>query len=150
MKDLILMGADGIITDRPDLLNEVLRKVISPNIRQRGSNITADRLRFDFNFDRKLTDEEKKAVENMVNDIIKKDLFVEKMKMTVEKAKKLGAQAEFDDKYGEKVSVYKIGNFSIEICTGPHVKHTGEIGHFRIKKEESSAAGVRRIKAVLD
>ena len=132
------------------LLNEALRKVLGSDIRQRGSNITADRLRFDFNFDRKLTCEEKQAVENMVNDVINKDLTVEKMEMTVEEAKKLGAQAEFETKYGEKVSVYRIEDFSIEICTGPHVEHTGELGHFRIKKEESSAAGVRRIKGVLE
>jgi len=133
------------------LLNEALRKVLkNKNIMQKGSNITPERLRFDFNFPRKLTPEELKAVENLVNKKIKEKIPVKREEMTVEQAKKAGAQAAFNTKYGEKVSVYSIGNSSKEICAGPHVANTSELGHFKIKKEESSAAGVRRIKAVLE
>ncbi|MEM2956262.1 MAG: alanine--tRNA ligase [Candidatus Pacearchaeota archaeon] len=132
------------------LLNEALRRVISKDIVQKGSNITPERLRFDFNYDKKLTDEQLKAVEQEVNNIIKKALPVEKEEMSVEEAKKIGAQAQFGAKYTERVSVYKIGNYSIEICAGPHVKNTKELGHFKIIKEEGIAAGIRRIKAVLE
>ncbi len=132
------------------LLNEALRKVVSGDIVQKGSNITTERLRFDFNFDRKLTPEELKKVEELVNEKIEEGLPVVREEMTVEEAKAKGAQAMFGEKYGEKVSTYKIGDFSFEICGGPHVKNTAELGHFRIKKEESIAAGVRRIKAVLE
>ena len=131
------------------LLGEALRKIVSKDIKQRGSNITAERLRFDFNFDRKLTDEEKKAVEEEVNRIIELGLDVKKEEMSLKDALKSGAQAEFGARYPEKVTVYSVGDYSKEICMGPHVKNTKELGHFRIRKEESSAAGIRRIKAVL-
>ena len=133
------------------LLNEALRKVLGKNdIVQKGSNITPERLRFDFNFDRKLTDEELKAVEDMVNEKIEQGLDVVREEMSPEDAMAKGAQGQFGEKYGEKVSTYKIGDFSFEICGGPHVKNTSDMGHFRIKKEQSVAAGVRRIKAVLE
>lgn len=131
------------------LLNEALRRVIDKNIKQKGSNITPERLRFDFNFNRKLTPEEIKKIEDEVNNVIKKGLNVERTEMTLEEAKKLGAQALFTEKYGSKVSVYKIGDYSIEVCTGPHVKNTSELGEFKIIKEEAVSAGVRRIKAIL-
>ena len=132
------------------LLNEALRKIVSKDIKQKGSNITPERLRFDFNFDRKLTDQEKKAVEDEINRVIELGLEIKKEEMPLEKAMKSGAQAEFGTRYPEKVTVYSVGNYSKEICMGPHVKNTSELGHFRIKKEESVAAGVRRIKAVLE
>jgi len=132
------------------LLNEALRRVLNrKDIVQRGSNITPERLRFDFNFDRKLTEEELKEVEKIVNDQIKKALPVKRGEMTLDEAKKMGAQAAFEHKYGERVFVYSIGNFSKEICAGPHVKNTKELGRFEIIKEEAVAAGVRRIKARL-
>ena len=131
------------------LLNEALRKIIDKNIKQKGSNITPERLRFDFNFERKLTPEEIKKVEDEVNNQIKKGLNVERSEMNVDEAKKLGAQALFTEKYGDRVSVYKIGNYSLEVCTGPHVKNTSELGEFKIIKEEAVSAGVRRIKATL-
>jgi alanyl-tRNA synthetase len=133
------------------LLAESIRRILKKrDIFQRGSNITPERLRFDFNFDRKLADEELKDIEKIVNEEIKKDLAVIRKEMTVEEAKKLGAQGVFEHKYGEKVFVYVIGDFSIEICGGPHVKNTKELGKFKIVKEESVAAGVRRIKAILE
>lgn len=133
------------------LLNEALRKVLGKeDIVQKGSNITKDRLRFDFNFDRKLTADELKAVEDLVNEKIQQGFDVVREEMTPEEAKAKGAQAEFGAKYGERVSTYKIGDFSFEICGGPHVENISELGHFKIKKEESSAAGIRRIKAVLE
>ncbi len=133
------------------LLNQALREVLGNNdIFQKGSNITPERLRFDFNFDRKLTEEEIKKVEDLVNKKIKAGLEVKKEEMTLEEAKKKGAQGVFEHKYSERVSIYSIGNFSTEICGGPHVKNTKELGRFKIKKEESSAAGIRRIKAVLN
>ena len=133
------------------LLNEALRKILKKeDIHQKGSNITPERLRFDFNFDRKLTDEEIREVEKVVNEQIKKSLPVKRDEMTVEEAKKIGAHGVFEDKYGESVSVYSIGNFSTEICGGPHVKNTKELGKFKIVKEESVASGVRRIKAILE
>ncbi len=131
------------------LLNEALRRAVDKNIKQKGSNITPERLRFDFNFNRKLTHEEIKKVEEEVNGIIKKGLNVERTEMTVEEAKKLGAQALFTEKYGGRVSVYNVGDYSIEVCTGPHVKNTSELGVFKIVKEEAVSAGVRRIKAIL-
>jgi alanyl-tRNA synthetase len=130
------------------LLHAALRKVIDKNIEQKGSNITQDRLRFDFSFDRKLTDEEKEKVEKLVNEQIKKELKIVREELSISEAKKSGAMGLFD--YDGKVSVYSIGNFSKEICTGPHVKNTKELGKFRIVKEKSSSAGVRRIKAVLE
>ncbi len=133
------------------LLNQALREVLDDNeIYQRGSNITPERLRFDFNFDRKLTKDELKAVEEWVNDKIEMDLPVVCEEMSLEKAKEKGAVGVFDSKYGEKVKVYFVGDVSKEICAGPHVSSTGELGKFRIKKEQSSSSGVRRIKAVLE
>ncbi|MFH2027972.1 MAG: alanine--tRNA ligase [Nanoarchaeota archaeon] len=133
------------------LLNQALREVLGkPDIFQKGSNITAERLRFDFNFDRKVERDELDKVEEWVNQRIKEELPVQCKEMTVEEAKKKGAQGVFEHKYGDKVFVYSIGDKSIEICGGPHVDNTKELGHFKIKKEESVAAGVRRIKAVLD
>ena len=131
------------------LLNAALRKLIDPDIRQKGSNITAERLRFDFNFDRKLTPEELKAIEDFVNDAIKADIPVVCTEMPIDEAKASGAIGVFDNKYGSIVKVYTIGDISAELCGGPHVTHTGELQGFKIKKEESSAAGVRRIKAVV-
>jgi alanyl-tRNA synthetase len=132
------------------LLNEALREIVSKDIKQKGSNITPERLRFDFNLDRKMTPEEIKKVEDWVNARIKEAMPVIKEEMTVEDAKKKGAQAEFGIRYPEKVSVYSVGKYSKEICMGPHVNNTSELGHFKIQKEESSAAGIRRIKAVLE
>lgn len=137
------------------LLNEALRKVLNKSIKQRGSNITPERLRFDFNFDRKLTEEEKKEVEEWINDKIKRGLEVKREEMPLEKALKSGAHGEFGAKYPSVVSVYTIldekgGVISKEICTGPHISNTSELGVFRIKKENSSSAGVRRIKAILE
>jgi alanyl-tRNA synthetase len=131
------------------LLNEALRKVLDKNIKQRGSNITPERLRFDFNFPRKLTEKEIKKVEELVNKKISQGLKVTSEEMPLKKALEIGAQSEFDARYPDIVSIYSIGNFSKEICTGPHVKNTNEIGKFKIKKEESSASGIRRIKAVV-
>ena len=137
------------------LLLAALQKLIAPDIVQKGSNITADRVRFDFNCDHKLTPEEKQAVENQVNEWIEADLPVVFDEYDKEYARDtLKAHGEFWDKYPEKLKVYTIGDFdapvSREVCGGPHVEHTGVIGHFKIKKEESSSAGVRRIKAVIE
>ena len=132
------------------LLNEALRVVLkNRDIVQRGSNITPERLRFDFNFDRPLEPEEIDAIEKLVNEQIRKALPVVREEMTVDEAKTCGAQAVFDDKYGDTVSVYKVGNFSTEICGGPHVSNTSELGTFKITKQKGIAAGVRRIRAVL-
>ncbi|MFT4312583.1 MAG: alanine--tRNA ligase-related protein, partial [Candidatus Woesearchaeota archaeon] len=132
------------------LLNEALRRVIDPAITQKGSNITAKRLRFDFNYDKKLTPEQLQAVEDEVNSLIKQALPITQTEMTPEKAKEQGAQAEFGARYPPKVSVYDIGEYSKEICMGPHVQNTKDIGTFKIIKEESSAAGIRRIKAIVE
>ncbi len=132
------------------LLAEALRRVLKKEVRQKGSNITPERLRFDFSFDRKLTEDELRRVEDLVNEKIKTGLRVWHEQMTFEKARKAGAHAEFKAKYGEKVFVYFIGDFSKEVCGGPHVKNTRELGKFRIVKEKSIAAGVRRIRAVLE
>ena len=132
------------------LMNAALRTLVDENIRQKGSNITAERLRFDFNLDRPLTPEEIKKIEEYVNNAIKAKADVICTEMTVAEAKAMGAIGVFDSKYGEKVKVYQIGPFSTEICGGPHAKNTGELGKFRIVKEQSSSAGVRRIKAVLE
>ena len=125
------------------LLHEALCKVLGGYVKQLGSNITAERLRFDFNHDRPMTPEEIKAVEDIVNDQIKKDLPVTCEVLTLDEAKKDGAFAQFSAKYGEQVKVYSIGDFSKEVCGGPHVTHTGDMGHFKIVKEQSSSAGVR-------
>jgi len=133
------------------LLNEALRRVLKrQDIVQKGSNITPERLRFDFNFDRELTEEEIRRVEELVNVQIEKSLPVKRKKMTVEKARIAGAQAVFEHKYRGRVFVYFIGDFSVEICGGPHVKNTQDLGTFKIVKEESIAAGVRRIRAILE
>ena len=131
------------------LLNAALREVLGGEIFQKGSNITAERLRFDFNHSEKMTPEQKEAVEKFVNAAIQKKLPVTCEEMSVKEAKAAGAMGIFDDKYGEKVKVFSIEGVSKEICGGPHAGNTGELGRFKIKKEESSSAGVRRIKAIL-
>ena len=132
------------------LLNAALKQVLGPHVHQKGSNITEERMRFDFSHDKKMTDEEKQKAEDLVNKYIEMAIPVERFEMKKEEALKLGAEAMFLDKYGDIVSVYKIGDVSIELCGGPHVKNTSELGKFKIKKEEASSAGVRRIKAVLE
>lgn len=132
------------------LLHEALRKTLGKEIQQKGSNITPERLRFDFSFSRKMTEDEIKKVESIVNEQIKKSLKITSEETTPEKAKKSGALGFFEHKYGEKVFVYSIGDFSKEICSGPHVKNTKDIGHFKIINEEASSQGVRRIKAILE
>lgn len=131
------------------LLHRALKNVLGDHVQQRGSNITPDRMRFDFSHPEKMTKEQVQQVEQIVNESIQKDLQVTWDVMTVEEAKNSGAIGLFEDKYGESVKVYSIGDFSKEICGGPHVEHTGVLGTFKIQKEESSSAGVRRIKAVL-
>ncbi|MEG2957159.1 MAG: alanine--tRNA ligase [Christensenellaceae bacterium] len=132
------------------LLNAALRKYLSADITQKGSNITAERLRFDFNFDRKILREELDQIETFVNEAIEKGIEVIVEEMSVEQAKEQGAMGVFESKYGEVVKVYTIPGYSKEICGGPHAKNTAELGHFTIKKEQSSSAGVRRIKAVIE
>ncbi|MCL4406126.1 MAG: alanine--tRNA ligase [Patescibacteria group bacterium] len=131
------------------LLLAGLRKVLGEHVVQKGSNITAERLRFDFSHSEKLTDEEIKQVEDYVNEAIKADKPVVCEEMDLESAKKSGAMGVFDDKYGNKVKVYDISPYSREICGGPHVARTGTLGQFKIQKEESAAAGIRRIRAVI-
>ena len=132
------------------LLNAALKKVLGSHVHQKGSNITQERMRFDFSHDAKMTDEEKKEVEDLVNKYIEMAIPVEKLEMPKEDAVKMGAEAMFMERYADIVTVYKIGDVSTEICGGPHVKNTSELGRFKIKKEESSSAGVRRIKAILE
>lgn len=132
------------------LLLAALRKVLGEHVEQRGSNITAERLRLDFSYDKKMAPEEISEIEKLVNDAISKDIEVKCAEMTLEDAQKSGAIGVFDEKYGEKVKVYSIYDFSTEICGGPHAARTGELGKFKITKEEASSAGVRRIKAVLE
>ncbi len=131
------------------LLHTALRQILGDGVAQKGSNITTERLRFDFAYNEKLTPEQKQQVEDLVNEQIDADLPVKMEELTVAEAKAAGAIGLFENKYDDKVKVYSIGNFSKEICGGPHVGHTGQLGKFQIKKEESSSAGVRRIKAVL-
>ncbi|MGN0971425.1 MAG: alanine--tRNA ligase [Aristaeellaceae bacterium] len=131
------------------LLHAALRKVLGDEVAQKGSNITAERLRFDFSFGRKVTPEELKQVEQLVNEAIQAKAPIVCEEMTVPEAKAKGAIGLFESKYGEKVRTYKMGEFSFEICGGPHATNTGDLGEFKIMKEESSSAGVRRIKAVL-
>ncbi len=131
------------------LLHQALRTVLGDHVKQSGSNITEERLRFDFTHPQKMTKEEIQKVEDLVNEQIQRDLQVTCEEMSYEDAKKSGAIGLFTDKYGDKVKVYTIGDFSKEICGGPHVTHTGDMGRFKIKKEESSSSGIRRIKAVL-
>ena len=132
------------------LLNAALKVVINKDVHQKGSNITDERMRFDFSCDHKLTDEEKKAVEDLVNKWIDEGLPVTKKEMSKEEAIKSGAECMFVEKYPDIVTVYSIGDVSKELCGGPHVNNTSELGHFKIKKEEASSAGVRRIKAILE
>ncbi len=132
------------------MLHKALRTVLGEHVGQKGSNITTERLRFDFTHPMPMTPEEIQRVEDMVNEEIQRDLPVTCETMTLEEARDQGAIAFFDSKYGEQVKVYSIGDFSKEVCGGPHVTHTGDMGHFHILKEQSSSAGVRRIKAVLE
>lgn len=131
------------------LLNAALKQVLGSHVHQRGSNITAERLRFDFSHPAKMTDEEKAKTEELVNKWIKDAIPVERFEMKKDEAIAQGAEAMFIEKYGDIVSVYKIGDVSLELCGGPHVENTSELGEFKIKKEESSSSGVRRIKAIL-
>ena len=132
------------------LLNAALKITVNKDVHQKGSNITPERMRFDFSCDHKLTDEEKEKTENLVNEWIKQDLKVTKQEMKKEDAIKSGAECMFIEKYPDIVTVYSIGDVSKELCGGPHVESTGCLGTFKIKKEEASSAGVRRIKAVLE
>ena len=131
------------------LLQAALRKVLGPEVHQKGSNITAERLRFDFSFGRKMTEEEKAEVERLVNVAIQANVPITCEEMTVAEAKEQGAMGLFESKYGERVKVYTMGEYSKEICGGPHAANTGDLKCFKIKKEEASSAGVRRIKAVI-
>jgi len=131
------------------LLHKALRMVLGDHVEQKGSNITAERLRFDFSHPKPMTAEEKAEVERIVNEQIQADLPVTMEMMPLEEAKKSGAMALFGEKYEDVVKVYSIGNFSKEVCGGPHVEHTALLGHFTIQKEQSSSAGIRRIRAVL-
>ncbi len=131
------------------LLHQALRQVLGSHVEQRGSNITQERLRFDFPHDKPMTAEEKQQVEAIVNEQIKRDLLVSWKELSVDEAKKEGAIGIFEDRYGDTVKVYTMGDFSKEICGGPHVEHTGELKAFKILKEESSSKGIRRIKAVI-
>lgn len=158
------LGGDGVMEVRyhtaTHLLHEALRQVLGENVAQKGSNITSERLRFDFGFDRKITDEEKMRVENIVNEAIQQSLPVTREEISYDEARARGAIGLFGDKYGDVVSVYTVGKetgvrgqanlFSLEFCGGPHVQNTGELGKFKIVKEEAVSAGVRRIKAVLE
>ena len=132
------------------LLQAALRQVLGTSVRQMGSDITSERLRFDFSYHRKMTLDEIKKVEDIVNQKIKEDLEVKRSEMSYDKALRSGALAFFKEKYPDRVSVYSIGDFSKEVCAGPHVKRTSDLGHFKIVKESSSGAGIRRIKAILE
>ena len=132
------------------LLNAALKVVVGTDVHQKGSNITDERMRFDFSCDHKLSDEEKQKTEDLVNEWINKGLDVTVEEMKKEDAIKSGAECMFIEKYPDIVTVYSIGDVSKELCGGPHVKNTSELGHFKIKKEEASSAGVRRIKAILE
>lgn len=132
------------------LLNAALKVVVGLDVHQKGSNITDERMRFDFSCDHKLSDEEKQKTEDLVNEWINKGLDVTVEEMKKEDAIKSGAECMFIEKYPDIVTVYSIGDISKELCGGPHVKNTSELGHFKIKKEEASSAGVRRIKAILE
>ncbi|MCX6705921.1 MAG: alanine--tRNA ligase, partial [Candidatus Woesebacteria bacterium] len=127
------------------LLHASLRKILGEGVSQKGSNITSERLRFDFSYSQKLTDEELTRVEDLINLQIEKDLPVTNSVMSLDEAIKFGALHFFAEKYGKEVKVYKIGDFSIEVCGGPHVTHTAEIGHVKIIKEEKVGAGILRI-----
>ena len=144
----------GVATTRlhtaTHLLNAALKQVLSPDVNQKGSNITPERLRFDFNFPRPMTQEEIAAVEKLVNEKIAENIPVVYEEMPYEQARAEGIVGVFDNKYGDVVKTYSIGNFSREMCGGPHAASTGELGHFKIVKEQSSASGIRRIKAILE
>lgn len=131
------------------LLHKALKKVLGDEVQQRGSNITPERLRFDFNYGQKMSPEQIKQVEDIVNEQINRKLPISFTVMSVAEAKKEGAIGLFEDKYGDQIKVYKMGDFSLEICGGPHADNTGDLGAFKISKEEASSAGVRRIKAVI-
>ncbi|MBU1167903.1 alanine--tRNA ligase, partial [Patescibacteria group bacterium] len=132
------------------LLHQALKEVLGDHVEQKGSNITAERLRFDFSHPEKLTDEEKQKVEELVNQKISEALPITIEELTVDEAKASGAIGLFSDRYGDKVKVYSMGEYSKEICGGPHVKNTKDLGKFKIKKEKASSSGVRRIKAILE
>jgi alanyl-tRNA synthetase len=148
------LGGDGEIETKyhtaTHMLHEALRQVLGEHVYQKGSNITSERLRFDFSHDRKMTDEEKKKVEDIVNSQIKADLKVIREEVSYERAREMGAIGVFDNKYTDMVSVYHVGDFSLEFCGGPHVESTGNMGNFKILKEEAVSQGVRRIKAILE
>lgn len=148
------LADDGVATRRlhtaAHLMLAALRKVLGDHVYQKGSNITAERLRFDFSHPDKMTPEQIEEVEKLVNEQIDLDLPVIMTEMSLDEAKKFGAMGVFDSKYGEKVKVFEIGGFSKEICGGPHASYTSELHHFKIQKEESSSSGIRRIKAILD
>ena len=148
------LAGDGIMETKyhtaTHLLNAALKQVIGKDVHQKGSNITSERMRFDFSCDHKLTDEEKKRTEDLVNKWISEGLDVTHVEMTKEAALASGAECMFIEKYPDIVTVYSIGDISKELCGGPHVNNTKELGHFKIKKEESSSSGVRRIKAILE
>jgi len=132
------------------LLHKALRQVLGDHVQQKGSNITTERLRFDFVHPEKMTPEQIQQVEDIVNNVITRDLPVSMETMSLEEAQEDGALAFFNSKYGEQVKVYSVGDFSKEVCGGPHVERTSQLGRFKIKKEQSSSAGVRRIRAVLE
>ena len=132
------------------LLNAALKVVLGDHVHQKGSNITAERMRFDFSHPAKMTDEEKQKTENLVNEWIKESIEVTVQEMSKEEAIKSGAECMFIEKYPDVVTVYTIGTISKELCGGPHVRNTNELGHFKIMKEEASSSGVRRIKAILE
>ena len=148
------LGGDGEMEIKyhtaTHLLNAALKQVVGPDVHQKGSNITSERLRFDFSCDHKLSDEEKQKTEELVNKWINEAIEVTVKEMSKEEAINSGAECMFIEKYPDVVNVYSIGEISHELCGGPHVKNTSELGKFRIKKEEASSAGVRRIKAVLE
>lgn len=148
------LGGDGEMEIKyhtaTHMLHEALRQVLGDHVYQKGSNITSERLRFDFSHDNKMTDEEKKKIEDIVNEQIKKNLKVTREEVSYDKAREMGAIGVFDHKYEALVSVYHVGDFSLEFCGGPHVESTGNMGHFKILKEEAVSQGVRRIKAVLE
>lgn len=132
------------------MLNGALRKILGDSVVQKESNITSERLRFDFTFERKMTSEELQKVSEIVHEAIAKDIPITCQKMTVEEAIFIGTIGAFGNKYGEKVKVYTIGDYSKEICGGPHAQTTGGLKKFKIIKEQSSSAKVRRIKAIVD
>jgi len=148
------LASDGIMETKyhtaTHLLNAALKEVLGPHVHQKGSNITSERMRFDFSHNAKMSEEEIRKTEDLVNNYIKDELKVMKREMTKEKALEENAEAMFLSKYGDIVTVYEIGNVSKELCGGPHVLCTKELGHFKIVKEEASSAGVRRIKAILE